>query len=90
MVRVQGPMWSSEIVTLAEALDEPQIIFYRDPIKCAEALFGNPTFAGEMDYEAMEVFKADGITRIYHEMATGKLWNETQVRHSLAIARNYC
>ncbi|KAF9503250.1 hypothetical protein BS47DRAFT_1369673 [Hydnum rufescens UP504] len=73
-----GPLWKSQVVMLEEAGDEPQIMFFCDPVQCAQELFGNPLFSGEMDYKAIEVFKTNGVTHIYHEMVTGKLWNKTQ------------
>ncbi|KAF9508631.1 hypothetical protein BS47DRAFT_1302591 [Hydnum rufescens UP504] len=75
---VQGPIWTSQIITLKEAEDELQVMFFHNPVQCVKELLGNPAFAGEMDYEASKVFTVDRAMRIYHEMTTGKLWNETQ------------
>jgi Plavaka transposase len=74
-----GPSWSSESVTLDEAPNEPQILFYRNPHECVEFLFGNPTFCDSMQYKALEVFESDSITCVYNEMVMGLLWNEVQV-----------
>jgi hypothetical protein len=74
-----GPLWSSETIIMEEAPDEPQILFYRDVHECVTYLFGNPTFQDSMQYEAVEVFESDGVTRVYNEMVTGMLWNEVQV-----------
>jgi hypothetical protein len=75
----QGPTWNSSTVTLPDALNEPQIFFYRDIIECIKILFGNPKFQESMVYEPYEVYEEDGETRVYHEMYTGKYWNELQV-----------
>jgi hypothetical protein len=74
-----GPPWFSEVVTLPEAPDEPQILFYRNIQDCVEHLLSNPMFKDNMGYEALEVFEFDGVTRVYNEMFTGQNWNETQV-----------
>lgn len=79
-----GPRWRSEVITLPEAPTEPQILFYRDPHECIAYLLGNPTFKGSIGYEALEVFEADGNTRVYNEMFTGRLWNETQVSQQIS------
>jgi hypothetical protein len=78
-----GPRWCSELITLPEAPNEPQVLFYHDPLECIRELLGNPLFKGSMGYEALKVFEADGKTRVYNEMFTGRLWNETQARSSL-------
>lgn len=75
----RGPEWKSDTVTLVDAPDEPQQFFYRDVSECAAFLMGNPTFCEHMDFEPSEVFEFDGKTRIYNEMASGKIWNELQV-----------
>jgi len=75
-----GPRWRSEVITIPEAPDEPQVLFYRDPLECVRELLGNPVFKDSMGYQALEVFEADGETRVYNEMFTGRLWNETQAR----------
>jgi len=74
-----GPAWKSSTVTLPDAPNEPQIFFYRDIIECVKFLFGNPKFRDSMVYEPYELYEEDGKTRVYHEMYTGKCWNELQV-----------
>jgi hypothetical protein len=78
----RGPGWKTVTVSLEDAPTEPQTLYYRDIIECAEYLIGNPTFNESMMYEPIRVFEADGTTRIYHEMTTGELWNELQVRNT--------
>lgn len=81
----QGPAWKSSTVTLPDAPNEPQLFFYRDILECIKFLFGNPGFANQMDYEPYEVYEADSETRVYHEMCTGKIWNELQVSNLQVI-----
>lgn len=75
----QGPAWKTSTVVVPDAPNKPQMFFYRDIIECVNFLFGNPKFRENMDYAPYELFKEDGVTRVYHEMCTGKCWNEIQV-----------
>lgn len=75
----KGPPWLSKQITLPDAPDEPQTFYYRDPVQLSAFLLGNPTFASLMQYEPMEVFKIGTDSRVFHEMWTGKRWNELQV-----------
>ncbi|KAF9509825.1 hypothetical protein BS47DRAFT_1365013 [Hydnum rufescens UP504] len=74
----QAPGWKSTTVVLDDALTEPQTFFYQDPVELADFLFGNLTPHNSMLYEPIRVFEADGKTQVYHEMVSGKLWNEVQ------------
>jgi hypothetical protein len=87
----QGPEWESDKITLPDAPDETHEYFWRCPIKCAEFLMGNPSFKGHIDYAPKEIFEADGVTRIYNEMATGDLWNTLQVNFisSYIVSKGY-
>jgi len=76
----RGPAWKTELIILDDAPNEPQTLHYRDVVECAEYLLANPTFSEGMLFEPMRLFEADGITRFYHEMNTGEVWNELQVR----------
>jgi len=77
----QGPQWHSDNfkLTLPGLPNESHEVFWRNPVECAAFLAGNPTFAEDMDFVPKEIFEADGLTRIYHEMPTGDIWNELQV-----------
>lgn len=73
------PKWKSATIRLPEIPDEPQTLIYRDINEVVDFLFGNPTFAGEMDYIPKQVFEEDGKTRVYHEFSTGSAWWDAQV-----------
>lgn len=73
------PKWKSATITLSEIPNEPYSLVYRDIHEVIDYLFGNPTFAGEMDYVPVEIYEADRKTRVYHEFCTGSLWWEAQV-----------
>ncbi|KAF8325082.1 uncharacterized protein EI90DRAFT_2933135, partial [Cantharellus anzutake] len=72
------PSWTSEIVTLDEAPDEPQTLYWRNPVECAHFLFQNPDFDGSMAYAPSRVYDQHG-TRVYTEMTTTEEWHLQQV-----------
>lgn len=75
-----GPDWKRTIITLPEAPDEPQTLYYRDIAECVAFLFGNPTFSGDMTYRPGQVYENEGKTsRVFHEMWSGDAWKEAQV-----------
>ncbi|KAG8993874.1 hypothetical protein FRB90_000576 [Tulasnella sp. 427] len=58
-----------------EGTDQVVECFYRDPLECVEALYGNPAWADVL-HVAPERHYTDATkaTRIYNEMNTGKWW----------------
>jgi hypothetical protein len=72
------PSWKSDTVTLEEAPDEPQTLYWHDPVECAHFLFQNPDFDGDMAYVPSWVFSSDGA-QVYSEMTTGNEWHFQQV-----------
>lgn len=75
------PPWKSATIRLSEIPDEPFTLFYRDINQAIDYLFGNPSYASEMDYAPSRIFEADGRTRVYHEFSTGDAWWEAQVSY---------
>lgn len=73
----QGPQWKCKPWTLAHPTKRPVKLFYRDPIECVRALFGNPLFADAMHYTPFREFKtAAQLTRVYEEWMSGNAaWN---------------
>jgi hypothetical protein len=78
-----GPAWRSVTITLPEAPNEPQTLYYRPPEECLAELFQNPLFEECMEYAPRTLLEADGVTRVYHEMNTAHAWHEQQVRLTL-------
>lgn len=76
-----APEFKSAEVVLDEAKADPQPLFYRDFHEAFAYLMANPGYKDSMGYEAKEIFEADGVTRVYTEMWTGKKWSELQVRN---------
>jgi hypothetical protein len=74
------PEFSAATITLKDTPNEPQTILYRNPQECADFLFQNPAYRGHMDYAASEIFGNGDEGRIYHEMSSGLVWNELEVR----------
>lgn len=66
-------------VTLEEAPNEPQTLFYRDINQCIDWLMGNPAFSGKMAYAPVQIYQSDG-SRVYHEMNTGTAWWDLQAK----------
>ena len=77
-----GPQWERTTITLEDAPNEPQTLYYRNIEECALFLAGNPTFRGKMDYEPWHIFmwNQGHSVRVYNEMSTGDIWREHQVR----------
>lgn len=72
------PEWNIVDVEMPEAPGMSFPLYYRCPIECAKELLANPSFKDDMDYAPEEIFNKDG-SRVYHEIATGDIWNELQV-----------
>ena len=72
----KGPIWRCEVITLPEAPNEPQYLFYRDPIECLKFLAANPTFDGHLTYGPVKFFTDKKCTeRVYGEINTGDSWH---------------
>ncbi|TBU41221.1 hypothetical protein BD309DRAFT_868732, partial [Dichomitus squalens] len=64
-----------EIVVAGEAFE----VFFRDILKCVEALYGDPDFAGLLLLVPERHYTdEDKATRVYFDMNTGKWWWATQ------------
>lgn len=70
-----GPEWHASDVILHDAPEEPQRLYYRDIIECAEYLFQTPEFDGHMEFSP----HCANENIIYHEMNSGSDWHEIQV-----------
>ncbi|KIJ24792.1 hypothetical protein M422DRAFT_194268, partial [Sphaerobolus stellatus SS14] len=74
-----GPKWHWKEITLLEAPNEPQLLFYRDPIECLQFLAQSPAFDGHQVYAPVKYFSdAEGTNRVYGEMNTGDAWHYYQ------------
>lgn len=72
------PDWKFKKITLpGYATREPMHLFLRDALTCAEYLFGNPLFAGHIDYSPSRLYRdAEKTIRVYSEWMTGDVaWN---------------
>ncbi|KAF8328718.1 uncharacterized protein EI90DRAFT_2887084, partial [Cantharellus anzutake] len=61
------PSWRSNTIILKEAPNEPQTLYWHDPMECVHFLFQNPDFDGGIAYAPSWVYCLDG-TRVYSEM----------------------
>lgn len=65
-----------EIVLHGEAVE----FYSRDVMECLRALWGDPDFAEHLVFQPERHYADDDeLTRMYHEMNTGKWWWKTQV-----------
>ncbi|KIJ35930.1 hypothetical protein M422DRAFT_179990 [Sphaerobolus stellatus SS14] len=66
-------------ITLPEAPNEPQILFYTDPIDCLKFLAQSPAFDGHQEYSPVKYFSDKELTnRVYGQINTGDAWHYYQ------------
>lgn len=76
-----------EVVVQGEAME----FYSRDVEDCLRALWGDPAFADQLVFQPERQYaEKDKLTRIYHEMHTGKWWWRIQVSCLLSIYRELC
>ncbi|KIJ47718.1 hypothetical protein M422DRAFT_163790 [Sphaerobolus stellatus SS14] len=74
-----GPAWHCQEVSLPEAPNEPQILFYQDPVECLQFLSQSPAFDGHQAYAPVKYFSNEEFTnRVYGEINTGDAWHYYQ------------
>lgn len=76
----------SQMEFLLEGTDHKVECYYRDPLECIKALYGNPSWAKEL-HVAPERHYTDKTKkkRIYNEMFTGNWWWRKQVSQTSFI-----
>ena len=81
------PDWKVKKVTISGyATREPMFLFYRDALDCVKYLFGNPLFAGSMDFCPVRFYQdAEKTIRIFTEWLTGNTAWEMQVGSILVL-----
>lgn len=78
-----GPIWHKKTITLPDAPDEPQILYYRDIKECSAFLLSHPKFVGDIHYAPGKVYEGPGEgNRVYHEMWTADDWIDAQVNYT--------
>ena len=66
-------------------------LYFRDILKCIEALYGNPEFAPHLIFMPERHYSdANRMERVFHDMHTGKWWWETQVSNTYSIRHAAC
>jgi len=84
----KGPPWKSKAIPAIPnyPTKQPMVLYYRDTLDCLQRLFGNPLFAGRIDFHPCRLYTAaDRLVRIYSEWMTGDGAWEMQV--SILIIR---
>ena len=83
------PGWHTKAITLPEAPDEPQALYYREANECVAFLFRNPSFKDDCEYDGARAFEGLGTDeRVIHEMSTADMWNTKQVSEFLSSGEN--
>jgi Plavaka transposase len=79
-----GPEWQCRILSPNVPTKSPVRLFYRDPLKCLEALFNHPLFHDKLDLVPRRVYRtAEHLVRVYTEWITGNAAWEMQVSKAL-------
>ena len=75
------PQWKSQVIPMSPySTKEPVILYYHDALECMEQLFGNPLFAGAIDFVPQKVYKtSEKLVREYSEWMTSDGAWEMQV-----------
>jgi hypothetical protein len=79
-----GPKWHATVLEMnGFTTSRPITLFWRDSLQCVKFLFGNPIFAGAMEYKPHRIFDADDRTNRYYAGVMSADWSwHVQVRTS--------
>ena len=92
-----GPKWKYEEITTSHAVNEPIMLYYRNPLECIEALIQNPLVKDYLTWVPYKLY-ADGkepdddeqsSQRVYTEWLSGDHAWEMQVCHFSHIRCQY-
>jgi Plavaka transposase len=77
----KAPQWRSMPINVeGYPTKVPMSLYYQDALECVEYMFGQPSFAGHIDYCPRRLWKsAERLERIYTEWMTGDSAWEMQV-----------
>ena len=84
-----GPAWECKIIRIdgdrpgedGKMMFEDVELWCRDPVECIQQLIGNPTLAGDISYEPIQLFTDQAETnQVIDEAWTADWWWKTQVR----------
>lgn len=70
------------MITIPEAPNEPQELWYRDILECIQYLLGY-SWGAKLSFKAKKLISKITNERFYNEMWTGKEWPKIQVCHVL-------
>ncbi|KAI0058305.1 hypothetical protein BV25DRAFT_1919501 [Artomyces pyxidatus] len=77
------PAFKREYVVVA---GEKYPLYYRDPLECIKALYGDPEFAPYLTFAPQRHYVDDDQTiRLYSDMYTGKWWWRTQSAYPIYL-----
>ncbi|KIJ40661.1 hypothetical protein M422DRAFT_173440 [Sphaerobolus stellatus SS14] len=74
-----GLQWHCQEIEVPKAPNEPQVLFYRDPIDCLKFLAQSPAFNGHQSYAPVKYFSDNKLkNQVYGELNTGDVWHYYQ------------
>ncbi|KAG8731303.1 hypothetical protein FRC10_001905, partial [Ceratobasidium sp. 414] len=73
-----GPDWHYTDIKIGDAMKESNLMVYRDVKQAGDYLMSLPEFSGKMAFAPIEQTTEDGVTNVYGEPCSGKMWDDWQ------------
>ncbi|KAG8694319.1 hypothetical protein FRC08_008562 [Ceratobasidium sp. 394] len=77
------PEWRFTDIELGDAPKDIGLLAHRDIQASADYLMSHPAFSGKLAFASVEKKAEDGITDLYGEPCTGKMWSEWENKESV-------
>ncbi|KAG8681904.1 hypothetical protein FRC08_015334 [Ceratobasidium sp. 394] len=74
-----APEWRFTNIELGDAPKDTGLLAHRDIQASADYLMLHPAFSGKLAFASVEKKAEDGITNLYGEPCTGKMWSKWEV-----------
>ncbi|KAG8709875.1 hypothetical protein FRC08_017932 [Ceratobasidium sp. 394] len=78
-----GPKWHYTDVQIGDAMSDTHLMVHRDVKEAGDYLMGLPEFSGKLAYAPVQQTTEDGVTDVYGEPCSGKMWDEWQNKSSI-------
>ncbi|KAG9073721.1 hypothetical protein FRC06_011187, partial [Ceratobasidium sp. 370] len=73
-----GPDWHYTDIKIGDAMNDSGLLVYRDVKAAGDYLMSLPQFSGKMAFAPIAQTTEDGITSVYGEPCSGKMWSDWQ------------
>ncbi|KAG9077775.1 hypothetical protein FS749_010301 [Ceratobasidium sp. UAMH 11750] len=73
-----GPAWHYTEVKIGDAMDDTHLLVHRDIKEAGDYLMSLPQFSGKMAFAPVEQTTEDGVTNVYGEPCSAKMWGDWQ------------